>query len=196
MSEFESMNHEQEEFARSLQQLRPVEPELDVAELMFRAGQDSAWEESQRQLRRWQFSTLVTSACAVMAVITLWPVSASTPASETSIAHETIQPEPKPDESIAEKQIPVREERTPEAIVDVEQPKLQPHPLNDWWNRQFTVSATTEDSYLDLRNRILQDGIDALPEPKLGGGSSSGEPLTASPLRLRDALNQDLWNQI
>lgn len=200
MSEFESLNAEQREFEQSLKQLQPAEPELDVAELMFRAGQDSA----RRQLRRWQLSTLVTSVCALVAVIVLWPGSTSSPANESRIAAngEDNRSEPAPEVSTdVAPAIEARQQET-QAVAEADENSIAPQPVEprpllfDWWNRQTTVSVSTGESYIDLRNRVLRDGVDALPERDLSGGASSREPLTSSPLRLRDALDRNLWNQI
>lgn len=208
MSEFESMNSEQAEFEQSLKQLRPAEPELDIAELMFRAGRDSARRESQRQLRRWQLSTLATSVCAIFAVVSLWPASAFVPTNEGSIAnHAEIEPtapesETKPivDQTPDPDQI---RDQNAELAVDGNEREFKPQalgrprvPVFEWWSRQSAVSVLIEESNLDLRNRLLRDGIEALPESTLTSGSSSEVPLTASPLRAREMLNDESWNQI
>jgi len=203
------MNAEQREFEQSLQRLQPVEPELNVAELMFRAGQDAARRESRRQLRRWQFSTLATSLCALAAVVTHWPGGAATTDRETSVAnrgsgHSSVREVPQ--NNVEKRTSPENEQQSLHnvpVVVSAEEPLFDPQPLTerrsplfDWWNRTSAVSVTAEDSYLNLRNRVLRDGVDALPEPDLGSGSGSGETLTSSPLKLRDAWDQDLWNQI
>jgi hypothetical protein len=204
MSEFESMNDEQREFEQSLKQLQPAEPELDVADLMFRAGQDAARRKVRRQVRRWQLSTLVTSACALVAVSFLWSGTLASPTNGNSIATDvdTGQAEPIPEDNTGQPEIE-KQQSVPQIVVETEEPAISPPPLVeqrpllfDWWNRQTTVSVSTDESYIDLRNRVLRDGVDALPERDLSGGSCSTEPLTSSPLRLRDALEQDLWNQI
>ena len=167
MSEFESLNSEQREFEQALKQLRPVDPGLDVADLMFRAGQDSVRQESRRQLRRWQLSTLVTSVCALLAVSILWPGTTTHPAPQNSLANEQSPSQRTLVENTPDEQTPLEQERVPESVAEIDpsyppQSPLpeQPSPLFDWWTRLSTVSVSTEGSYIDLRNRVLRDGVE------------------------------------
>lgn len=206
MSEFESLNAEHQEFERSLKQLRPADPELNVADLMFRAGQDSGRRESRRQLRCWQFSTLATGVCAIAAVVVHWPGSPDTNSlPNNSVAADAGSgTESQAPEVIDENNRIVVERADPvPTVADRKEPGSPPKPAGTqntpvigWWYPPTTVSVSTEATYVGLRNRVLRDGINALPRRDVSGGTREREPLTSSPLQLRDAWDNENWNQI
>jgi len=202
MSEFESLNDQQLDFERALQQLQPVVPSLDVANLMYRAGRDSAFLESRRQLRRWQFSTLCTGVCALIAATIHWPGNETGSVSDNSVAtqDELSDAQATSDHPSPDTPLPQTEEISPsESIVkaspasnvDREVPSLA------WWNSVSQVPEASNNSYITLRNRVMREGLDAFPEPEFSSESTfTGSPVQREPLRLRDAYDPELWNQI
>ncbi|MBD3673250.1 MAG: hypothetical protein HUJ26_06950 [Planctomycetaceae bacterium] len=211
MSEYEPLNPDQNEFEDALRQLQPSVSELDPARLMFQAGRNAALQESHARLRRWQISTLVTSACALLAVTILWPgfntgsvndrsVATQQDESETPLLPEQHSPEtPDPQEQ------DISANSTTEAVVQTETPtEIQsPSPLNSetpaiaWWNELSPTSENSTSSYLTLRNRVLRDGLDAFPEPDFSPETTyTGSPVQREPLSVRDGRDPELWNQI
>lgn len=207
MSEFESLTESQREFEQSLKQLRPVPASIDEADLLFQAGRNAGRLESRRSLRRWQCSTLAASLCAMLAI------GLNGFAPETAIdSNRTIavdSPEAESDTETVSDNLPELEETE---IVAVEQ-KPDPIPserrnvpepttarsttaIGRWWEDLLTVSVSDQNSYLGLRNRVLEQGVDALPPSTGGGHGTRSEPLTSSPRQTRELLESAFPSQI
>ena len=208
MSQFESMNREQTEFEEALRQLRPNVSRLDPASLMYQAGCDAALQESQAQLRRWQISTFVTSACALLAVTMLWPgvesgsVIDNSVTTRQEVSETTIVPEQHSPESPAPS---AEENSTTNSVVRTETPteNQTPSPADPesptiaWWNEPSRVTENSTTSYIALRNQIMREGLDAFPDPDFSQETTStGTPIQREPLSVRDAHDPELWNQI
>ncbi|MDG2388688.1 MAG: hypothetical protein P8M30_05150 [Planctomycetaceae bacterium] len=203
MSEFESVNDQQHNFERALQQLQPAAPELNLSNLMYRTGHDAAIRQSRRQLRRWQLSTVAASVCAFLALNVSNNTAEKTaadfvqqepavPAEPLQVAQVQETPENSRTESDSET-IAQSDDRSDGFAVD-ESPFITP--LTRWVFSE-TASLDRPFSYLELRNRLLREGIDSLPEPRFERYTNSSRNLEKRPpLRLRDAWDEDLWNQI
>lgn len=208
MSQFESMNREQTEFEDALRQLQPNVSQLDPARLMYQAGRDAAWQEARLRLQRWQVSTCVTSACALLAVTMLWPgvesesVSDNSVATQQEVSETAIVPEQHSPESPAPQEQGIS---TTESVVQKEttSDNQSPPPANPesptiaWWDEPSRVSENSTTSYIALRNRVMREGLDAFPEHNFSQETTStGTPIQREPLSVRDAHNPELWNQI
>ncbi|HSG69945.1 MAG TPA: hypothetical protein VLA12_05990 [Planctomycetaceae bacterium] len=207
MSEFESLTDEQREFERSLQQLKPAPVSFDESALLFQAGRAAGRLESRRSLRRWQCSTLAASLCAMLAI----GLNGFAPGTASDFDRTVAvgSPEAETNTVTVSDNLPELEETE---IVAVE-PKADPAPsesrnvpepttirattaIGRWWEGLLTVSVSDQDSYLGLRNRVLEQGVDALP-PSTGGGHDTGsEPLTSSPRQTRELLESAFPSQI
>lgn len=201
MSEYESLTGDQREFEQLLQQLTPAEVGIDVAQLMFRAGRQSADGEYRRRLRRWQGATFATAACAfVMAALLAWPAAndSNRPtqyAEQPNVApvehrEQPVQDIPnvehQDDRAIAQSPAPV-----PAAEDKQKGSKASSPLLSSMWKSLVSVQTPADDSYLSLRNRVLESGVDSLPERR-AGGESRKEPLSTSPGRVRQYINREL----
>jgi hypothetical protein len=207
MSEFESLTDEQREFERSLQQLKPAAVSLDESDLLFQAGRAAGERESRRSLRRWQCSTLAASLCAMVAI------GLNGFAPETAIdSDRTVavgSPEAESNTETVSDNLPELEE--PEIVAVEQSPDPVPSERRDvpertpvrattaigrWWEDLLTVSVSDQNSYLGLRNRVLEQGVDALPPSTGGGHDTRSEPLTSSPRQTRELLESAFPSQI
>lgn len=155
----ERLTPAQQELEAALRQLQPAQPSLDRDQLMYRMGRAAG----QRQVRRWQGAT--TLASIVLAALILVPphhtVPQPSPIPQFAAGTEQVEPEP--------------------ALETVDDAVLLPAPALPPVTDRL-VSATRPRfvaySYMALRQRVLIEGIDALPDPV-----ASGPPLPQPTLR-------------
>ena len=142
------------EFEKSLMNLAPVEAELDPAAAAYQAG----FRQGRSSTRKWQIS----SGCMTLMVILLafFNISGSQnqPYNYADINGSSIQ--------ITSSDVEIK--------ADYNRIKLQ---LNELENN---VQKLNDNSYLLLRRRVLDKGLDALPEST----GSNGKVYT-----LKDMLN-------
>lgn len=207
MSEFESLTESQREFEQSLKQLRPVPASIDEAELLFQAGRAAGRLESRRNLRRWQCTTLAASLCAVFAIGLNGFAPETATDSDRTVAVDS--PEAESNTETVSDNLPELEE--PEIVAVEQKPDPVPPESRDlpepatvrastaigrWWEDLLTVSVSDQNSYLGLRNRVLEQGVDALPPSTGGGHGTRSEPLTSSPRQTRELLDATFPSQI
>ena len=193
MSESESLTHEQLEFERALKALQPRSEHQRVADLLYRAGFEAAQLQSHRQLLRWKISTFVTTACALIALVAIdWSSPVTTgvsPVVSNRNTPESTPPETTPPQREIEQVAP---DTNSIATTTVKQPELAPEPrrtiFGQLWQGYFTVSIDESDNYLGIRNRVLEEGIDALPQSESSDSGATSEPLVSSPKSRRELL--------
>lgn len=207
MSEFESLTESQREFEQSLKQLRPVPASIDESDLLFQAGRAAGRLESRRSLLRWQCTTLAASLCAMLAIGLNGFAPETAIDSDRTVAVDSPEAEsntePVSDNSPElEKPEIVAVEQKPDPVSSERRNVPEPTTvrastaIGRWWEDLLTVSVTDQDSYLGLRNRVLEQGVDALPPSTGGGHDTRSEPLTSSPRQTRELLESAFPSQI
>jgi hypothetical protein len=149
MQDFEGLTPVEREVESALARLHPQDAAVSRENVLYLAGRAAGYAQALRQARTWQ------AAAAVLALTTglslAWHGLAPTPAPPNWVA--AAHPQPRV------KTIPTAAVSAPAPAPDVILAN-NPGPFARIW-----LFRPPPGSYLDLRDRVLARGLDALPKP-------------------------------
>lgn len=141
----ESAHDELAMFQDALARLRPAPDGINIAQLLFQAGQRSA----ARRGWTWPCAT----AASMMLALTLGFVLLLRPVPQPAERIVTVYVQP-PGPSLSETPVPPQE-KADDALVPPLLPRFSP----------YTTRLSADSDYLQLRREVLAKGVEALPPP-------------------------------
>ncbi len=163
MSDLDSFDPRIGDVERRLKALSPRDARLNVAETLFRAGQESA----KRHQTRWRIAwPLVTAACVLISVVTTATVVRRAEPRIAEVDRSIVVPEENVDDTSAERVVPDYR-----ASISSDRD----------WVAEEKPERRSNLGYLSIRWLALEFGVDSLPTA--GAVASNGNP---PPLRYGD----------
>ena len=161
-----------EAFADSLAALQPTAPDVSSGEVMFQAGvehanrqHESTRQTSRNKMRVWQFATAASLLFAATSTVALFNSGDSGSGNDTPLAKRIDQPKQSIQELtpvLANNDLPQNQRYSPRSSrsLYVERNQQRQRALQFFGLKHDTRSQSSQ------RQRILSEGITALPENK------------------------------